>query len=231
MTALGKKLARVQLSEEATLLVLAVAVGAAIGLSIVVFRVVFDLAARWVYNDSAHSVASRLPWRVIIAVPLGGLMVGSLLQYVIGKEKHPGVSMVMESVALTGGRLNYQLVPAKIAAAIISIAYGASVGPEDPAVQIGAGNGSAARQWLKLSDDRVRLLTAAGTGAGIAAVFNAPIAGMFFALEIIMAGEFTTGAFSIVVLASVVAAIISQIFLGYSRLLSYRPMICAIRSS
>ena len=89
-------------------------------------------------------------------------------------------------MALAGGRLRCKRLPAKTAAAIVSIGAGASVGPEDPFVQIGANLGSMFGQWLHLSDDRVRALVAAGAACGVSAAFSAPIAGVFFALEIVL---------------------------------------------
>ncbi|MDX1414980.1 MAG: chloride channel protein, partial [Candidatus Promineifilaceae bacterium] len=83
-----------------------------------------------------------------------------------------------------------------------------------PIVQIGSAIGSSVGQWLKLSDDRVNNLVACGAAAGIAATFNAPIAGVIFALEVILGGRFTVRYFSSVVVASVAASIIGRIAFG-----------------
>src|SRR5262249_37382656 len=90
---------------------------------------------------------------------------------------------------------------------------GGSVGREGPIVQIGSALGSTFGQVFRMSDDRVRTLVACGAAGGIAATFNAPIAGVMFALELIL-GEFTTRAFGIVVIASVTAAVIGRSFFG-----------------
>jgi CIC family chloride channel protein len=119
----------------------------------------------------------------------------------------------MEAVALAGGRLRYQRAPVKVVAAALSIGAGASVGPEDPSVQIGANLGSMLGQVLRLSDDGVRALVAAGAAAGIAAAFNAPIAGVFFSLELIL-GELSGSSLSIVVLAAVISAVVTQALSG-----------------
>jgi CIC family chloride channel protein len=100
-------------------------------------------------------------------------------------------------------------VPAKALAAALSIGAGASVGPEDPSVQIGSSSGSMIGQWLHMSDDRVRILVAAGAASGVAAAFNAPIAGVFFAIEIIL-GEVSGSAMGVVLLAAVVSAATTQ---------------------
>src|SRR3989304_874076 len=112
----------------------------------------------------------------------------------------------MEAAALAGGRLRYKRMPAKAVASALSIGCGASVGPEDPSVQIGSNLGSMFGQWLRLSDERGRALAASGAAGGVAAAFNAPIAGVFFALEIVL-GEFSGSAFGVVMLAAVISAV------------------------
>ena len=111
---------------------------------------------------------------------------------------------------MAAGRLDYCLAPVKTVAAALSIGSGASVGPEDPSVQIGANLGSFASQKLRLSDDWSRTLVAAGVAAGIAAAFNAPIAGVFFALEIVLGEIGGSGGLSAVVLAAVTSAVFTQ---------------------
>jgi CIC family chloride channel protein len=161
--------------------------------------------------ELAGGAAALLPaWLPPVA---GGLVVGLLARALIGPERHQGVAGVMEAVALAGGRLRYWRMPQKAVAAAVSIGSGASVGPEDPSVQIGSNLGSMLGQWMRLSDDRMRALVAAGAAGGIAAAFNAPIAGVFFALEVIL-GELAGGALGVVVLASVVASAFTRAVVG-----------------
>jgi len=131
----------------------------------------------------------------------------------VGEERHHGVAGIMEAVALAGGRLRYKRIPIKTIAASISIGAGASVGPEDPSVQIGANLGSFFGQVLRQSDDRTRTLVAAGAAGAIAAAFNAPIAGIFFALELII-GELGGGLFGSIALAAVISAVFIQAVSG-----------------
>ncbi len=100
-------------------------------------------------------------WTVLLVPTLGGLIVGVLMYLFVGEERHHGVAGIMEAVALAGGRLRYKRIPIKTVAASISIGAGASVGPEDPSVQIGANLGSFFGQVLRQSDDRTRTLVAA----------------------------------------------------------------------
>jgi CIC family chloride channel protein len=139
----------------------------------------------------------------------GGLAVGLIVHFFVGEERHHGVAGIMEAAALAGGRLRFGRMPVKVAAAAVGIGSGAAVGPEDPSVQIGSNIGSFAGQRLRMSDERLRALVAAGGAAGIAAAFNAPIAGVFFALEILL-GEIGGNALGIVVVASVASAVFTQ---------------------
>lgn len=204
---------RLQPPESTLYGVLAVAVGLTGGLSVWVFKRLIDLFQGLVFDDLGSGLAIYGPWTVALLPVLGGLAVGLLKHFWIGEERHHGVAGIMESVALAGGRLRYQRLPAKALAASISIGSGASVGPEDPSVQIGANLGSMLGQWLRVSDERVRGLVAAGAAAGVAAAFNAPIAGVFFALEIIL-GEISGGAFGVTLLAAVVSAVATQSLSG-----------------
>ena len=140
-------------------------------------------------------------------------MVGLIQHFLVGEEKHHGVAGIMEATALAGGRLRYNRIPAKTLASAVSIGSGASVGPEDPSVQIGANIGSMVGQKLHLSDDIMRTLVAAGAAAGIAAAFNAPIAGVFFALEVIL-GQIGANTMGAIVISAVASAVITQALSG-----------------
>jgi CIC family chloride channel protein len=190
----------------------ALLVGLAAGTGIWVFEELILLAAH-AFGALAAWLGGLTWWAVAFATAVGGLVVGLILHFFVGVERYHGVAGIIESVALAGGRLRYWRIPAKTVASAVSIGAGASVGPEDPSVQIGANLGSMFGQWLHLSDDRVRVLVAGGSAAGVAAAFNAPIAGVFFSLEIIL-GEITGSALGAVLLASVVSAAFTQAVSG-----------------
>ncbi len=150
----------------------------------------------------------------MIFIPaLGGLIFGPLIYFFAREAKGHGVPEVMQAVALRGGRIRPVVAVVKSLASALCIGSGGSVGREGPIVQIGSALGSTFGQLLRMSDDRVRTLVACGAAGGIAATFNAPIAGVFFALEIIL-GEFTTRAFGVVVLASLTASVIGRAAFG-----------------
>ena len=109
------------------------------------------------------------------------------------------------------GRLAYSLVGSSL-----SLACGASLGPEGPSVELGSGTGSLIAHGLGLSSQRVTLLIGAGAAAGLAAGFNAPIAGVFLAVELVLPQGMTSASVSVVVLAAVVSAWVATVGLGGS---------------
>ncbi len=204
---------RVQPSETVVMGVVALLVGLGTGLGVWLFKQFIGLAQHLFFGIIGGALSALGGWTVMFLPVLGGLIVGLLLHFFVGVERHHGVAGIMEAVALAGGRLRYKRIPIKALAASLSIGAGASVGPEDPSVQIGSNIGSMFGQLLHLSDERVRTLVAAGAAGAIAAAFNAPIAGIFFALEIIM-GELTGSTFGGVVLAAVISAVLTQALSG-----------------
>ncbi len=191
----------------------AAAVGLLAGASVWVFKRAIDVVHYAAFGLLGARLASWAPWAIFLVPVLGGVLVGLLVHWLIGEERHHGVAGVIEAVALAGGRLRYRRIAQKALASAVSIGTGASVGPEDPSVQLGANLGSLVGLRLRLSEDRVRTLVAAGAGAGIAAAFNAPIAGIFFALEIVLA-EMSSEALVGIILASVVSAVFTQAVSG-----------------
>jgi CIC family chloride channel protein len=187
---------------------LALLVGLTTGMGVWLFKWLIQLVRGFSFS-LVHG------WMVILPPVVGGVIVGLVAHYLIGDEKLHGTAGIMQSVALTGGRLRYQKAPAKTAAAILSIGSGASVGPEDPSVQIGANLGSMFGQVFRMSDERIRTLVAAGAASAIAAAFNAPIAGVFFALEIVL-GEISGNALGMILVAAVTSSVFTQAVAGNS---------------
>ncbi|MEJ2221078.1 MAG: chloride channel protein [Desulfobacterales bacterium] len=209
-------LKRIQINEHTIMVVMAVVVGVAGGFGAVGFRYLIGLFQTLGYggkNDLLELVVN-LPWHYRVAVPvIGGLIVGPLVYFFAREAKGHGVPEVMESIALKGGVIRKRVVVIKTLASAICIGSGGSVGREGPIVQIGSAVGSTLGQFMKVSADRMRILVGCGAAAGIAATFNAPIAGSMFALEIIL-GDFGLATFSPIVISSVVATAVSRAYLG-----------------
>jgi len=164
--------------------------------------------------DLASYIVPWVPaWRVLLAGTTGGFLVGVVTRYLASEVRGHGVPDVMEAVALRGGRIRRRVAITRSIASALTIGTGGSVGREGPIVQVGAAVGSAVGQALRLPTDRLRTLTAAGAAGGIAAAFNAPIAGAFFALEVI-ARNFAAPTFGPVVLCAVFATAISRLYFG-----------------
>ncbi|MBG7609711.1 MAG: chloride channel protein [Anaerolineae bacterium] len=191
----------------------ALIVGIGTGLGAVAFRYLISYVEFLGYDWFPQLTSQWGNAYVVIIPALGGLIVGPLIYFFAREAKGHGVPEVMEAVALRGGRIRPVVAVVKSLASSISIGSGGSVGREGPIVQIGSALGSSLGQRLRLSDDRIKNLVACGAAAGIAATFNAPIAGVIFALEIIL-GEFSVRYFSSVVVSAVAASVIGRAVFG-----------------
>lgn len=165
--------------ENAILLTLAVTVVLSTGVGVWLFRQGIDFFGR-VYREAlSQGILGGLGiWAIIPVMGLAGLIVGLLMDRLIGEERYHGVAGIIEAVSLSGGRLPAWQMPIKAILSSFSIGAGASVGSEDPSVQIGANIGSFLGQSLRMSDERIKVLVAAGAACGIAAAFRAPIVGV-----------------------------------------------------
>lgn len=197
-----------------SIIIIAMLIGIAAGLFAVLFRLMIGWAHDGFYG-SGRAIFNFLPgkwWRMFVPC-LAGLIVGPLTYYFAREAKGHGVPEVMEAVALKGGKMRMRVIFIKAIASASSIGAGASVGREGPIVQMGSGIGSVLAQKFKLSEDKAVTCVGCGAAAGIAATFNAPIAGVIFALEVIL-GEFTSAIFIPIVVSSVTASVISRILTG-----------------
>jgi len=200
-------------SEEFILVFTSILIGIGAGIGAVLFRYLIR-GVEWVgYEWLPDLTASWGKAYVVIVPTVGGLIVGLLVFYFAREAKGHGVPEVMEAVALKGGRIRPIVAVIKSLASSICIGSGGSVGREGPIVQIGSALGSTVGQIFRLSDERIRNLVACGAAGGIAATFNAPIAGVVFAIEIIL-GELSVAHFSTIVISSVTASVIGQAFFG-----------------
>jgi CIC family chloride channel protein len=217
-------------SEHLNLVLVAILVGAISAVGAVAFRgailLVTEGSFDWIPSalgltsgvnidgEDPHAAAASLPWYWLLVVPALGALVAAPLIYVFAREaKGGGIPEVMESVALRGGAIRPRVAVVKALASALTIGSGGSVGREGPIVQIGSSIGSTIGQLLRLPGRHLRTLVACGAAAGIAAAFNAPIAGALFAVEVIL-GDFAVPQFSPIVIASVVATVISRFFYG-----------------
>lgn len=208
--------------EGGMLAALALVVGVGAGLGAIAFRY---LILGFTELFSGHSDPSALghftnahvpllgPYVVLVIPVLGGLLYGPLVYRFAPEARGHGVPEVMLAVHSAEGRIRGRVPVVKALASALCIGAGGSVGREGPIVQIGSAIGSGIGQLTKVAGQETRLLVACGAAGGIAATFNAPIAGVFFALELILR-NFQTRSFGVVVLSSVVATAVGRIAFG-----------------
>ncbi len=152
-------------------------------------------------------------WFLLFTPVVAGALYGPIVHKFAPEARGHGVPEVMYAVAHRRGRIAPQVTLVKAVASALCIGGGGSVGREGPIVQIGSAAGSTLAQVLRLPTARVRLLVACGAAAGISATFNAPLAGAFFAMELILRNV-AAESFGAVVLSSVVADAIGRAILG-----------------
>ncbi len=178
------------------------------------FLIKYSQELFWGTSDFSAGNMEQFPFWMIALLPLiGGLLVGPLVHFVAREVRGSGIPEVMESVAIKGGSIRTRVAVIKSLAAALTIGSGGSAGREGPIVQIGSAIGSILGKFISVSTRRLRTFVACGAAAGIAATFNAPIAGALFAVEIIL-GEYAVAQFSPIVISSVVATVISRHYIG-----------------
>jgi CIC family chloride channel protein len=198
----------------AALMVMAITVGLGTGLTAVVFIKAIGWITQYSFDQGIPQILAPLGGAWIVLVPiLGSLISGPIIAFWAIEAKGHGVPEVMQAIIMKGGRIRPRVAVVKSVASAVCIGTGGSAGREGPIVQVGAALGSTVAQVLGLGTERTITLVACGAAAGIAATFNAPIAGVIFAMEVIL-GEFTTHYFGTVVVAAVTASIVSRQFLG-----------------
>ncbi len=193
---------------------LAILVGIAAGLGAVAFRWLIGFFQTAFFSGGAIIFSFLHSYYVILLPATGGVFIWLLIRFThAGETKGHGVPEVMAAVATRGGRIRARVAMVKTLASSICIGSGGSVGREGPIVQIGSTIGSILGQSIGLSTEWVKTLVACGAAGGISATFNAPLAGIFFAHEVIL-GRIFTRHFGFVVISSVVSDAVAHAFLG-----------------
>jgi H+/Cl- antiporter ClcA len=203
---------RLQPSAETVMLVSAIAVGVISGTGVTLFRKLILFAQEIYWHELAVVLSNQWHWAIVF-IPMIGALVVSAVRFKLDQAEARASNQEL-------GESSFVRVPLKTVAAALSLGAGASLGPEGPSVELGSNIGSLLGQMMQFSSERIRLLIGAGGAAGLAAGFNAPIAGVFFALEVLLRDSYRTNKsspnsdVSVVVIASVISALVSQISLG-----------------
>jgi CIC family chloride channel protein len=206
------------LREDRFFLLLAVLIGVFSGLAVVCFR----LAIEWTQITLlGPSLSPSFP-RVVLAPALAGLVVAVLAIRVFPQVRGSGVNQIKSAVYISDGYVPFVTVIGKFIACALAIGSGQSLGPEDPALQIGAGIASLIGRSLRLSQEKVRLIAPVGAAAGLAAAFNAPISAVLFVIEEVI-GTWSAGVLGAIVLAAVSSVVTMRAFLGPQSLFRVPP--------
>jgi CIC family chloride channel protein len=196
--------------------ILAIFIGILGALGAILFRFLIESFQDIFYHHRGDFLTfyQAVPFYLKIILPaLGAGITGPIIYFLAKEAKGHGVPEVMEALVLRGGRIRARLAFLKMLVSSICIGSGGSVGREGPIVMIGSSAGSMVGQLVKAPQQRLRTFVGCGAAAGIAATFNAPIAGILFAIEILLA-DFRLEQFSPIVLSSVTATAICRHHFG-----------------
>jgi CIC family chloride channel protein len=211
-------LAQLDLNQDFPFLLVAICVGLVTGFVAIVFHEAIAIISAYLFfGTTALGLPTFNNYLRIVLLPLipafGGLIVGLYNTFVVHAKPEHGLPSVIKAVAQKNGRIPVRNWLHKTFTSVVSIGTGGGGGREAPIVQVGASIGSAVAQILKFSPGRTRTLLGCGAAAGLSAVFNAPIGGVIFAVEVIL-GDFSVRTFSPIVIAAVVSTVLSRSYLG-----------------
>ena len=212
---------RYSLSDQTFLIIIAAIVGFLGGLGSIFFEKLIKLGEYFFFEIVPH-IFGNPHWLVILIPAFGAVFLAPLIYFFPVEAKSDGVPATMEAVALKGGIIKVRTFCTRMLASAITLGSGGSAGKEGPIIQIGASIGSAVGQFFKVSGARMRVLVGCGAAAGLAAIFNAPIAGVLFSLEVVL-GEFSVHSFTPIVISSVVGTAVSRAWLMEGAALKLPP--------
>ncbi len=204
--------ARNHFPEKLFLVVAAVVTGIATGLAAVVFKWCIGHMAKLV-QEGYHMAGNNA---ILLILPLIGFLgTAVILKFIIGKDIAHGVDKIVADLKEKSYRLPGYFVWGPVVTGTFTLGFGGSAGSEGPIATCGAGVGSRMAQLFGITSDNTRLLLGCGSGAGIAAIFKAPVAGMLFALEVLKlpVNTFIT---LLILLACLIASLTCYIFTGFT---------------
>lgn len=197
------------------LALLGILAGFSSGLIILLFRFLIELVLSLILPGSSENFEGLNPM-IQGALPLtGAALLGAGFHYLSKEERRTGVGYVIERFNLFQGAIGLRSLLVQFFGAAATLISGLSMGREGPAVHLGAAGGSLLGQWARLPNNSVRILTSCGCAAAISASFNTPIAGVIFAMEVIMM-EYSISTFIPIILASVVGASMTRAAYGHA---------------
>lgn len=212
-------LSRLKVSENTLMAVLAVGIGLLAGLCNYGFRRCIEFF-NWLIIGNGAALTGYDPtiwsWHRLwaLAFPLAGALLMIPLFIGFPEDMNFGFPRFLEAVNLRGGRLPLRLMFTRGISSALTLGSGGSAGQEGPIAQIGGTAGSVIGHLLGMSEDRLKVLIGCGVSGGVAATFNAPLAGVFFAHEIVLLSSFDISSFTSIVISSGMATVVSRALFG-----------------
>ena len=202
--------------ENSLMVVIASCIGLAAGLANIGFRTATDLVHRLIF-EPGYAIVSQGGWYLLLLplIPMTGMVL--LIPFSLlfpGEVNGYGFTKFLRKVNLQGGHISFKTIILRTIACALTIGTGNSAGVEGPIAQVGGALGSQVGRFFRVSSDRMKVYIAAGCAGGVAAMFNAPIAGMFFASEIVLLGTYEISSFSALVISSAMATVLSRAYYG-----------------
>ncbi len=197
------------MTEAQRFLLLSTLIGIFAGLLVVCFHIAIDFIGWY----AVGTLAEKTDFATVLSPALGATVAAALVWFVFKRARGSGVNQTKAAVYIYDGHVPFSTVVGKFLACSISIGSGNSLGPEDPALQMGAGIASLLGRGFKVTRDTMRMMAPVGAAAGIAAAFNAPITGVLFVMEEVVVG-WHTGVLGSIVLSATSAVVVSRTFLG-----------------
>ena len=214
-------LRRLRVSDQTFLIAVAVIVGVVVGSGTFVYTKMLEFSSLFFWKILPGWLGHHKAF-VIFTPFAGALLLWPFIKLFPKDAGRDGVPAAMEAVALGNGHMRWSNSLLCMAMSAITLGSGGSAGSEGPIILIGSALASGVGQLLRVSGNRLRVITACGAAAGLASIFNAPIAGVLFALEVVM-GEFNVHSFSPIVISSVIATAFSRTFISHGTTMSVLP--------
>jgi chloride channel protein, CIC family len=206
--------------ENSLMVIVATGIGLAAGVANIVFRSTTELFHELIFVRG-HQLLGIYQggWHLFLLplIPMAGMVLLIPLSLLFPNEVNGYTfTKFLRTVNLEGGVIKVRSIFTRILSCSLTIGSGGSAGVEGPIAQVGGALGSLAGQFSKVSGERMKVYIAAGCAGGVGAMFNAPIAGVFFASEIVLLGTYGISSFAALVVASAMATVVSRAYYGAS---------------
>lgn len=202
------------INEYVRLILYAILIGTVSGFATLAFFKLIHLIDYFCYDYFPMRFPGLPVWIGAIFPAIGGLIVGLMMKWWPRQPRQRGVVEVIKASFVGRGLIRITTVCFNFFASTIFLGIGGTLGPEAPTAFLGAGAGSIVGQIFKVPENQRRVFLAAGTAGAIAAIFNAPIGGVFFAIEIVLFNNFQMLTFTALIVSAITADYISRIFIG-----------------